>query len=100
MWDWNSLIGGLNTTALSVFGREITYLPSAGEAVTVRAIVETARQTEETVAGVYAMLFLRLADLPKPPERGDEVSIDTTLYKVFDIDADGGGGVVLRLRQV
>jgi hypothetical protein len=46
------------------------------------------------------VVFLRLADLPKSPERGDGVSIDNLSYKVYDIEADGGGGALLRLRQV
>ncbi|MBI4905117.1 MAG: hypothetical protein HY820_15895 [Acidobacteria bacterium] len=100
MADWTSLLGSLNSTAIGVFGREVSYVPSSGDAFTIRAIVETAKQTEEIAPGVYAAMFLRSVDLPKPPERGDEVSIDGTLYKVFDIEADGGGGIVLRLRQV
>jgi hypothetical protein len=100
MADWASLLGTLNATAIGVFGREVSYIPSTGDAFTIRTIVETAKQTEDTAPGVYAAMFLRSVDLPKPPERGDEVSIDSTLYKVFDIDADGGGGLVLRLRQV
>ncbi len=100
MADWTSLLGTLNSTAVGVFGREVSYLPSTGEARTIQAIVETAKQAEETAPGIYAVLFIRLADLPKPPERGDEVSIDSMLYKVFDIEADGGGGAVVRLRQV
>jgi hypothetical protein len=99
MADWTSLLIGLNTTVLSAFGREVEYLPSAGEAIAIQGIVETAREIEDSTPGVYALLFLRLADLPRPPERGDEVAIDGHSYKVFDIEADGGGGVLLRLRQ-
>jgi hypothetical protein len=100
MSDWTSLMDTLNTAALGAFGREVTYSPSTGVAVPIQAIVETAKETEDAAPGVYAVLFLLLADLPQAPERGDEVSIDNILYKVFDIEADGGGGVMLRLRQV
>lgn len=99
MADWTSLLSGLNTSVLGAFGREVEYLPSTGEAIAIQAIVETARETEDSTPGVYALLFLRLRDLPRPPERGDEVTIDGLSYKVFDIEADGGGGVLLRLRQ-
>ena len=75
-------MNALNSTVLSTFGREVTYSPVSGDPVTIRAIVDTAREAEEAVPGIYAVLFLRLGDLPKPPERGDQVSIDTTLYKV------------------
>ena len=100
MADWTSLLNGLNTTVLGAFGREVAYTALAGEAVSIRAVVETAKETEDASPGVYAVQFLRLGDLPWPPERGDIVAIDDIPYKVFDIEADGGGGAVLRLRQV
>jgi hypothetical protein len=90
----------LNATTLDVFGREVIYSPSNGEGLVVQAIVETTREMEEAAPGVYAVLFLRLKDLPQPPERGDVVSIDGRDYKVFDIEADGGGGALIRLRQI
>jgi hypothetical protein len=49
--------------------------------------------------GVYAVLFVRLADLPAAPVRGDEVEIGGVRYKVFDIEADAEGAAVLRLRK-
>jgi hypothetical protein len=49
---------------------------------------------------VYAVLFVRLADLVAAPVRGDEVEIGGTRYKVFDIETDAEGAAVLRLRQV
>ena len=100
MADWASLLNALNSTALGTFGREVSYGPSSGETIAIRAIVEVPRETEDTAPGVYAVLFLRLKDLPQPPERGDVVSIDSRDYKVFDIEADGGGGALIRLRQI
>ena len=100
MADWTSLLNGLNATVLGTFGREVVYSPQAGAPSSIRAVVETAKETEDATPGVYAVLFLRLGDLPWPPERGDMVAIDDIPYKVFDIEADGGGGAVLRLRQV
>lgn len=100
MADWTSLLSGLNTSVLGAFGREVEYLPSTGTVLTIWAVVETAKETEDTIPGVYALLFARLGDLPRPPERGDEVTIDGLSYKLFDIEADGGGGVLLRLRQM
>jgi hypothetical protein len=100
MADWTSLLNGLNTTVLGAFGREVAYTATTGDTVSIRAVVETAKETEDAAPGVYAVLFLRLGDLPRPPERGDRVVIDGLSYKVFDIEADGGGGAVLRLRQV
>ena len=99
MSDWGSLTDALNITVLGAFGREVVYMPQAGDPLTVRAIFESTREAEENAPGVYAVLFVRAGDLPQPPERGDEVTVDGVTYKVFDIEADTTGAVVLRLRQ-
>jgi hypothetical protein len=100
MADWTSLLNGLNSTLLGAFGRDATYLPQAGGQVALRGIFENTREVQENAPGVYAVLFVRLADLPRQPERGDEVVVNSQTYKVFDIEADTSGAVVLRLRQV
>ena len=100
MAAWVSLTDALNTTVLGAFGREVVFTPQAGGSLPVRAIFEATRETEENAPGVYAVLFVRTGDFPQPPERGDEVTVDGTTYKVFDIEADTTGAVVLRLRKV
>jgi hypothetical protein len=100
MADWISLAGALNAGVLGVFGREIVYAPQDGEQVTVRAIFQEARETEETAPGVYAVVFLRASDIPRSPERGDRVEVDGVAYAVFEIHADHAGGMYLRMRQV
>ena len=100
MADWTSLLQGLNTTVLSVFGREVTYCPQASSGFSLRAIFEPAREAQENAPGVYAVLFVQLADCPQKPQRGDEVAIDDATYKVFDIEVDTSGAILLRLRQV
>jgi hypothetical protein len=92
-------IGRLDAACLRVFGREVTYLPEAGGRATVRAVFQPTREAEDASPGIYAVLFLRLADLAAAPVRGDEVEINAARYKVFDIEADAEGGVVLRVRQ-
>jgi hypothetical protein len=99
MADWTSLLGALNGSVLSAFGREVVYQPLAGGSATIPAIFEPGRQAEESAPGVYAALFVRLADLASPPVRGDRVSIDGVEYAVFDMEADAAGGMVLRLRR-
>ena len=100
MADFASLLNALNSAALTAFGREVTYSPQAGLPSAIRAIFQPSHEAEENSPGVYGVLFIRSGDLPLPPARGDEVSIDSVLYKVFDIEADTSGGAVLRLRQV
>ena len=100
MADWTSLLRGLNGTVLGSFGREVAYLPQTGGQTAIRGIFENTREAQENVPGVYAVLFVRLADFAQQPIRGDEVLVDGVTYKVFDIEADTSGAVVLRLRQV
>lgn len=92
-------VGRMDDACLRVFGRDVIYLPESGGQAAIRAVFQPARETEDASPGVYAVLFARLADLPLPPVRGDEVEINGARYKVFDIEADAEGAAVLRLRQ-
>ena len=88
----------MNEACLRVFGSDVIYRPQAGGQASVRGVLEATRETEDTAPGVYAVLFVRLTDLPVPPQRGDQVEIAGATYKVFGIEADGQGGVTLALR--
>jgi hypothetical protein len=99
MSDWQAAVKDLDAAVLRTFGREVLYLPEAGVQAPIRAVFQPAREAEEASPGVYAVLFVRLADLPAAPARGDEVEIAGTRYKVFDIEADAEGAAVLRLRK-
>jgi hypothetical protein len=92
-------VSRLDDACLRVFGREVTYLPESGGQAAVRAVLQAVREAQDASPGVYAVLFVRLADLPAAPLRGDEVEIEGVRYKVFDIDADAEGAAVLRLRR-
>ncbi len=96
---WEAAVSGLNAAVVDTFGRAVLYLPEAGGAATVRAVFQPAREAEDASPGVYAVLFIRLADMPAAPVRGDEVEIEGVRYKVFDIEADAEGAAVLRLRK-
>jgi hypothetical protein len=103
MGDWDSLLNNLNAAALSAFGREVIYKPQAGGEFAIRAIFQPTRQAEENSPGqenssVYAVIFVRLSDLPQPPHHGDEVMVGASVYKVFGIESDGEGAVTLSLR--
>lgn len=90
----------MDEACLRVFGKDVTYLPQAGGQTTIRGVFESTREPEDASPGVYAVLFVRLADLPAAPLRGEEVEVDGTTYKVFEIEADTSGSAVLRMRQV
>ncbi len=93
------MVSRVDEACLRIFGREVTYLPEAGGQAAIRAVFQPARETEDASPGVYAVLFVRLEDLPAAPVRGDEVEIGGVRYKVFDIEADSEGAAVLRLRK-
>ena len=99
MSGWQAAVKDLDAAVVKTFGREVLYVPAAGGSATVRAVFQPARETEEASPGVYAVLFIRLADLPAAPVRGDEVEISGVRYKVFDIEADAEGAAVLKLRK-
>jgi hypothetical protein len=92
-------VNRMDEACLRVFGREVTYLPETGGEASIRAVFQPAREAEDASPGVYAVLFVRLADLPAAPARGDKVEIEGARYKVFDIEADAEGAAVLRLRK-
>jgi hypothetical protein len=92
-------VGRVDDACLRAFGRDVIYTPEAGGQATVRAIFNPTREAEGSAPGVYAVVFCREVNLPAPPVRGDEVTVDGAVYKVYDIEADHGGGLVLRLRQ-
>jgi hypothetical protein len=92
-------VSRVDEACLRVFGREVLYLPEAGGQAVVRAMFQPAREAEDALPGVYAVLFVRVADLPAAPVRGDEVETGGVRYKVFDIEADAEGAAVLRLRK-
>jgi len=92
-------VSRVDEACLRVFGREVTYLPEAGGVASIRAVFQPAREAEDASPGVYAVLFVRLADLPGAPARGDEVEFEGVRYKVFDIEADAEGAAMLKLRK-
>lgn len=92
-------VNRVDAACLRVFGRDITYSPEAGGQATVRAIFNPTHEAEGVAIGVNAVVFCRASDLPASPVRGDEIVVDGVTYKVWDIEADQGGAVVLRLRQ-
>ena len=99
MTGWAAAMKDLNAAVVQAFGREVLYLPKAGGEAAIRAVFQPAREAEDSSPGVYAVLFVRLADLPAAPARGDEVEIGGIRYKVFDIEANAEGAAVLRIRK-
>lgn len=97
MSDWASLIDGLNTGAISAFGKEVTYAPQDGVPFTLTGILDLGARREDTAPGTYALLFAKAAAFSEPPQRGGEVTVGNSIYKIVDLEADSEGGIRLVL---
>jgi len=84
----------------SELATEVSYQTQGGSTLQVRGIVMRTNEDEQRATGVYARLFVSLADFPESPACGDSVSVDGETYKVFDVSIETGGGVRLLLREV
>lgn len=96
---WSSLVGGLDAAVIATFGRAVTYTPQAtGVAIAITAVWEPPEDAADT--SPYGHLFVRLADLPGDPARGDQVQVEGFgTFTVFDIKPDGFGAAQLTLRK-
>jgi len=99
MAGWASLMDRLNEQVLSTFGQQVTSSPQGGTSFPVTGILEAAARPEDSAPGTYAVLFVKASAFDQPPERGDEVTVSNSVYKVVDLEADAAGGILLRLRQ-
>ena len=89
----------LNRQCISTFGQTVTYQPAAGEPFEVAAIVERTTDEQRRADGVYACLFVNMADFGAAPAAGDEVMIAGATYKDFQVMTDPAGGGWLSLRE-
>lgn len=97
MADWAALAEKLNEQVVASFGREVLYTPQAGEPFAVTGILDAGARREDAAPGAYALLFVRAAAFSEPPARGDEVTVNASVYKVVDLEADAEGGLRLVL---
>jgi len=97
MAGWASLVDGLYKQVLSAFGQQVTYTPQVGSSFSLTGILDRGARPEDAMPGMYALLFVRAAAFAQPPERGDEVTVDGSVYKVVDLEANAEGGLRLVL---
>ena len=91
--------GALNTSCINAFGSPITYQQGAGAPFTITGVLQKDTDEERHQDGVYARLFVRLADFASRPDHGDEVVVNSLSYTVFEVSVDPTGAAWLRLRQ-
>ncbi len=95
---FSDLVGRLDDACLRSFGAQVTYTPqNGGAAFSLTGILDVGARREDAAPGAYALLFAKTSAFPQPPERGDEVTVGNSIYKVVDIEADAGGGLRLVL---
>jgi len=97
-FNWTTELVNKIAHQIAIFGRQVTYKAGAGQPFALSAILAEAAELEESSPGVVARLIVNPASFPQPPARGDEVTIDTVVYKVFGVEARGQGGTTLGLR--
>jgi hypothetical protein len=99
MSDWLNLSALLNDACQQTFGEPVVYQPEAEASFTVTGVVNRASDEELQADGVYLRLLVRLADFTVPPACGDEITIGSAIYTVFNVVNDSAGGCLLSLRE-
>ena len=84
---------------LAAFGQPVTYQQGAADPFQITGILQKDSDEEQHQDGVYARLFVLLADFPSRPDHGDELVVDGTNYTVYEVSVDLTGAARLRLRQ-
>ncbi len=87
----------LDDACLRAFGTQVIYTPQSSAAFSLTGILDVGARREDAAPGTYAVLFAKSAVFPQPPDRGDEVTVGNSIYKVVDLEADAGGGLRLVL---
>jgi hypothetical protein len=93
-----SSFAALNKACIKTLGSSVSYQPAASDAFTVNGIFQRDTDEERHQDGLYARLFVNLADFAERPEHGDEATIDGMTYTVFEVLTDPTGGAWLSLR--
>jgi hypothetical protein len=89
----------LNKACINTFGKAVSYQQGAAAPFSVKGIVMKLSDEEQHRDGLYARLFVNLADFAVAPDHGDVATIDGVAYTVFEVLADAQGGATLSLRE-
>ena len=88
----------LNKACLNSFGTAVSYQQGTAGPFAINGIVMKDSDEERHREGLYARLFVALADFATAPDHGDVAIIDGVTYTVFEVLADAMGGATLSLR--
>jgi hypothetical protein len=88
----------LNKACVKTFGTAVSYQQGTDAPFAVMGVVMKDSDEERHREGLYARLFVGLADFTTAPDHGDVAIIDGVTYTVFEVLADAMGGVTLSMR--
>ncbi len=89
----------LNKACLKTFGSPVTYRQGANPPFAVTGIFQKDTDEERQQDGVFARLFVNLADFATRPEKGDFATVLGTTYTVFEVVVDPTSGASLSLKK-
>jgi len=99
MAAWSQQSGLANAAILAAFGQPVSYQQGASDPFTIIGILDRRTDEQRHPDTVYARLFVALSSFSAPPDRGDEVTVDSALYTVFEVLNDPAGGCWLSIRE-
>lgn len=90
--------------SLAAFGEALTLtrIESGSGSLPITGILEEGVEIEDVKPGegsMYAIVAAQASLIDPAPLRGDEVSTDTTVYKIVDLMADSGDELRMKLRK-
>lgn len=106
--SWADLADGVVGAAMDAFGDAHVVVFAAPVVVKAaygagRGVFDAAHELvdmggEAPMTTVGPVLSIRLSEFDVPPAQDDEVTIDGTLYRIFDVQPDGQAGAKLLLK--
>jgi len=101
---FSDLVNTMDIACLDAFGTPVIFTPQDGSgAQQITGIIQNPAMAEDYVPGsvqgtAVVRLFVRFANLARPPRHGDTVAIGGIVYDVLEVAVDTEGGAVLKLR--
>ena len=108
MSDWPTLEANANAVMIDTFGVPATFTPQDGsggwlDPQTIEGIIMRAAMAEDFPPGfgpgtANLRFWVNFEMISPSPQHGDQIAFNGTTYVVQEVEADIGGGSVLKLR--
>jgi hypothetical protein len=109
MSDWPALESSANAVMIATFGVPVIFTPQASAGgwlapQTILAVIMRPAMPEDFPPGfgpgtANLRLWVNFETILPPPRRGDRIALNGASYVVQEVEADIGGGAVLKLRS-